>query len=595
MEIITLDFETYFDDDYSLSKMTTEEYVRDPRFQTHCLGLKNGTSGAIALSGRVLDRDKLRPLNNHAVLCHHGQFDGAILSHHYAIRPAFWFDTLSMARVALPHLRSHSLGSLAAHFGFQEKTVPYQEFKGKRILSYDLQTRLEQGCKDDLELTHALFLELLPMVPKEELQVIDLTIRMFTEPALRLDRPLLRVYLDKTQRDKEALLDRIGATKTELGSAEKFAELLRGYGIEPPTKLSPRTGREAYAFAKSDDGLKALAEHENPDVQALVAARLGTKSTITETRCQRLLDMATRGPMPVYLKYAGAHTFRWSGGDKMNWQNFPRRGDIRNSILAPEGYVIVVGDLAQIECRILNWLAGEEWVLQAFREGRDIYSEDASSFYGRKITKQDVLERHLGKTIELGCGFGMGGAKFQVTCRGGALGGPPVILSEAEAMQAVQLYRQTHRNVVNYWKEADRILQYLFGGGNFPLWGPFHIENRKIILPNDLSLDYSNLGYDGKDFFTLTRRGKAKIYGAKLVENIVQALARVVLSQAMLRISKKYKIVTCTHDEVVCLAPQVEGAEALKFVLAELIRMPVWADEKLPLAAEGGQGMRYGK
>jgi DNA polymerase len=344
--------------------------------------------------------------------------------------------------------------------------------------------------------------------------------------------------------------------------------------------------------------MKELAESENLTVSALANARLGSKSTIGETRAQRMLDMDTRGAMCVYLKYAGAHTTRWSGGDLMNWQNFTKGSDLRLSIKAPDGYRIVVGDCSQIECRILNQIAGQSDVLQAFREGRDLYSEGASRFYGRTITKSDKLERHLGKTLELGCGFGMGWAKFQTTCRRGALGGPPIILSDDEAKRAVSSYRKSHNLVKMLWSYGDSVLAGLVNPAFQMEWipGVLYVRNQRVWLPNKTFLDYTHLRYDDDtgEFHTTTRKGNQKCYGALLVENVVQALARVVLSQAMLKVAPHYRIVLCTHDDVCCIVPEAQAEEATAFVLETLRTPPLWMPT-IPLDAEGGHDTIYSK
>ncbi len=595
MNLITLDFETYFDQDYTLSKMTTEEYIRDSRFKVHCVGMKVDGEEPTVGAGKM----GVHGWNNFGILCHHAQFDGLILSHHYDIRPAFWFDTLSMARLLFPHAKSHSLGALAEMLGIGKKDVPYESFKGVRDLPPDLYNRVAEGCANDVELTYAIFKKLLPFVPRDELHIIDLTIRMFTEPALTLDRERMQAYLSKTQADKANALQALGVTKESLQSSEKFAALLRQLGVDPPTKPSPKNPeRNIYAFAKTDDGMKELLDHENDTVAALASARLGQKSTLGETRAQRLLDMSGRGPLPVYLNYCGAHTTRWSGGDSINWQNFTRGSEIRKSILAPPGYQLVIIDLAQIECRMLNWLAGEGAILDAFKEGRDLYAEGASRFYGRGISKADKQERHLGKTLELGCGYGMGWAKFQYTCRGGALGGAPITLTEDEARRAVGSYRTSHPAVVRLWKYADRLLGMLYNGGQAEQWGPMRVKGKYIILPNGAPLDYSNLTIVDGEY--TGRRGASKMYGAKLVENVIQALSRVVLSQAMLKIAPRRRIVTCTHDEVVYLAKTEEAPEALAEGLQIMKTPPAWCSRnsplgEIPLDAEGSFDVRYSK
>jgi len=584
MNLITLDFETYFNSDYTLSKMTTEEYIRDSRFKAHCVGLHgHGATEVIP----TIDPMRAAGIAESGVICHHAQFDALILSHHCNIRPAMWFDTLSMARLVFPHAKSHSLGALAEMLGIGKKDVPYESFKGVRDLSPELYNRVAAGCAQDVELTCAIFTKLLPYVPAEELRIIDLTIRMFTEPTLVLDRERMQAYLEKTQQAKEALLSQLGVAKSELQSSERFAALLRAAGQEPPVKVSPSDpDKQIYAFAKTDDGMKNLLESPDETIATLAGARLGQKSTIGETRAQRLLDMSGRGALPVYLKYCGAHTTRWSGGDAVNWQNFTRGSELRLSIMAPEGYRLVIGDLAQIEFRMEMWLAGEERELMALRAGQDVYCAAASGFYGRGITKADKLERQLFKTVLLGCGYGMGPEKFASVLKQQKL--------EGDAEYLVKYYRTTHPAIVQLWKYADKVLGFLYAGDHDFMWGPMRVCGKRIYLPNGAPLDYSNLTCDGKEFTAHGRAATAKIYGAKLVENVIQALSRVVLSQAMLKMAPRGRIVLTCHDEVVCLAKEEEAAGMLEFVLATLRTPPAWCPD-LPLDAEGVHDARYSK
>lgn len=588
MTLVTLDFETYFDNDYTLSKLTTEGYIRDPRFEVLCLAIKEDGKRA------TCDFTETK-VPEAGVICHHAHFDGLILSHHYGLRPHFWFDTLSMARCAFPNEKSHSLEKLAAKFGLGAKTVPYELFKGKRKkdMPLELLKQLENGCTDDVELTYALFKRLLPLVPKEELKIIDLTVRMFTEPVLRLDQERAQRYMDGLIARQEELLNSLGVDKKDLASANKFAALLEELGIDPPTKVSPRTGKVIYAFAKTDPGFLELVNSEDEQISALAEARLSAKSTIGETRAGRLLEMSKRGGLAVYLKYFGAHTGRWAGGDKLNFQNFPRGGELRKSLLAPDGFVLCVADLSQIECRMLNWLAGETWVLDAFREGRDLYCEMASDFYRRTITKADKRERFLGKTLVLGAGYGVGWKKLR-----GILKLNKIDLTESEAKHAIQVYRNKHPAVVNLWYEGDWILKQMYKSDpDKPFkhdWGPMEIHHRSVILPNGIALDYSNIDFEGKDLVLRNPRGMTKIYGGKFVENVVQALSRLVMSQAMLKIGSIYKIVTTTHDEIVYLAHEEEADTAMEIGL-KLIRVaPDWC-KTIPLEAEGGYAREYSK
>lgn len=590
MNLITLDFETYFADDYTLSKMTTESYVRNPRFKAHCEGRKiNDAPVKVGI-------DPLR-LDDCAALAHHAQFDGLILAHHYDLRPALWFDTMSMARLLYPHGR-HSLAALTKQFGLAEKTVPYNLFKGVRDLPPDIYRLVADGCAHDVELTHAIFKRMLPHVPKSELRIIDLTIRMFTEPALRLDRDLLTEYVRNTREEKDDLLSDCGITREDVGSADKFAALLRGLGVEPPVKLSKTTGKEAYAFAKTDAGLKSLLDHDDDRVVVLVEARLGVKSNMVEKRAERLLDMDTRGALCVYLAYAKAHTLRFAGGDKMNWQNLKRGSVLRSSLLAPEGRAVVVVDASQIEARLLNWFYGQWDILEKFRNKEDIYSQLATQFYGEHVDKSKPEKRGTGKQIELSCGYRAGADSIQNTARVGTYG-PPVHLTDDQALAARDLYRSTHPKVVEGWKYCDDVvLPALYAGAELQ-WGVLLIRDHKLYFPGEVAMDYSTLerGTDkwGKpSWYRRTTKGLANIHGGIVTQNIMECFARIILCDAMLKLSVHFKVVTCTHDEIVYLAPLKGAQYAFEYGVALLKIPPAWAPE-LPLDAEGGHDVRYSK
>lgn len=600
MNIITLDFETYFDDDYTLKKLTTEAYIRDPRFQALCLGVRLPDGQAFWLKPEEIQSWlDAQDWANTAILAHHAHFDGLILSHHYNIRPCMWFDTLCMARLLVGSHISVSLASLANHFNLGTKTVPYDQFKGRRYenLTADLIDALGEGCVQDILLTWSIFFKFYKEFPKEEYVVVDMTIRMFTEPTLIGDRETFqRVQMEEWSRKGE-LLAELGVCEKDLQSSSKFVELLRQEGVEPEFKQG-KNG-PIPAVAQTDDFMKGLIEHENSRVSNLASARLECKSTINETRAGRLAGMAGRGAMPVYLSYCGAHTTRWSGGDRVNFQNFPRGGELRKALRAPEGYKLAVVDLSQIECRILNYVAGQMDIVDAFATGRDLYSEGASRFYGYPVNKKDhPTERHLGKVLELGCGYGMGATKLQSTCHAGALGGPPILLDTLQASLAVQTYRDAHPGVVAYWKQGDTILRHLHGAGfdtTFS-WGPMKVMRGKILLPNGAPIFY-DLEYEAleRQWRRKTRKGYVSIWGGTLVENVVQAMARVVMSQAMMRIrALNYKILLTTHDEIVVLTPENYAETHYKFLEEEMKKTPDWLPG-IPLDAEGGFYDRYEK
>lgn len=406
MDIVTIDLETYYDREYSLSKMTTEAYVRDPRFEVIGVGVKVNDEPTVTYSGSSVKAFIIGlDYSDKAILCHNTAFDGAILSWHYDVKPKLWLDTMSMARPLHKATTGVSLMALAEHYKLGAKGTEVIAALGKHRSDFTTQELAQymDYCANDVELTYKLFQKLKVGFPVSELMVIDQTLRMYTEPKIRLDVSLLEKHHDNVLAKKQALLDKLGgaeAAKKTLMSNEMFAKLLRSAGIEPPTKVSLKTGKESWAFAKTDKAFTDLLEHPNPIVSTLVESRLGIKSTLEEKRTKNLIGVAERGALPIMLHYYGAHTGRFSGGDGLNFQNLPSRSDntIRRALRAPDGHKLVAADSAQIEARMVAWVAGQDDLVQAFREGRDVYSEFASEVYGRKITKADKVERFVGKT-----------------------------------------------------------------------------------------------------------------------------------------------------------------------------------------------------
>lgn len=614
MDIWTLDFETYFSKQYTLKKLTTEEYVRDERFETLLLGVRSPAGEyfwvekpAVPQFLASVDWSKC------AILAHHAHFDGLILSHHYGVTPHAWIDSLGMARLVVgPHVRV-GLDSLAALFNLKGKTVPYEHFEGRNFNQCDraLLDKLGAGCCHDVQLTWDIFNKLSASFPVGEYRINDFTIRMFTEPCLRADLSLLGEVWHEENKRRTAFLAELDVTAKDLASAEKFSALLRAEGVEPAMKAGRRG--PIPALAQNDDFMRSLADHASERVQMLAEMRLAQKSTGGQTRAERYGNMATRGALCVYLLYCGAHTTRWSGGDKSNFQNLKRGSKLRKAILPPEGHALSVVDLSQIECRLLNFIAGQWDVIEAFEKGADPYTPIASKFYGedvRKPSKADPPDvafamsqkRGTGKQLELSCGYGAGAETIKQTAKLGIYG-PPVYLSDEQSIFARDLYRSTHPEVVALWKEAEKMLFALERRQSFLWRRVLQLHDGKIYLPNGTALNYQTLHRhqpeDGeKSFWRLqTRKGFAKMYGAKLVENVIQALARVVISDAMLAVYQKHKLrpVMTAHDEIV-YALKKDGRELSIFdgICTILKTPPAWLPG-IPLDAEGGVFERYEK
>jgi DNA polymerase I-like protein with 3'-5' exonuclease and polymerase domains len=607
MDLITLDFETFYDRDYSLSKMTTEEYIRDPRFEAVGVGVKVGkgetewASGTMEQLGKYLRRFDW---DNSMMLAHNTMFDGAILSWHFDIQPKALADTMHMARALHGVESSASLKAVAERYGVGVKGTEVVRAMGKRRLDFTDEELSTYGdyCINDVNLTFDLFTKMSAKFPIKELKLIDLTLRMFTNPTLELDKNQLEAHLIAVRERKEQLLVEAGIEdKGDLMSNPKFAEMLRGFGVIPPTKISPTTGKETYAFAKNDEAFKALLEHDDDRVQSLVAARLGTKSTLEETRTQRFIDIASRGKLPVPVRYYAAHTGRWGGDDKINLQNLPSRGPnakaLKKAIIAPEGHTIIEADSAQIEARVLAWLAEQQDLVTAFANKEDVYKKMASTIYGVAVDDVTKDQRFVGKTTILGAGYGMGAVKFQAQLKTFGFDMPL-----DEARRVINIYRDANWNISNLWKECQIMLRYMVQGNrvNFGKAGVIGVDPDKkaLILPSGLPMYYTGLfGVEeekGPQYYYKTRAGDNKIYGGKVVENVCQAIARCIIGEQMLRIAKRYKVVLTVHDSIVCCVPDAETDAAKAYVEESMRWVPSWA-EGLPVDCEAGTAKSYGE
>jgi len=604
MNLITIDFETYYTSkDLGFKTQTTEEYVRDPRFEVIGVAVKVGDGETVWCTGsHVQIKSFLNTFDwgDSMVVAHNALFDMAILNWHFDIRPKAIADTLSMARAINGIEVGNSLKKLAEYYKLGVKGTEVVDAINLRQRDFSEQQLAQYGayCINDVDLTYDLFLTLLPMFQKVELKLIDLTIRMFTEPVLRLDESLLQQHLIEVKDRKRVLLDECGANIEDLMSNLKFAELLRGLGVEPPMKISLTTGKEALALAKSDEEFKALAEHPDERVQALVAARLGNKTTLEETRTERLIGIAGRGLIPVPLSYYAAHTGRWGGSDKINFQNFPSRGEnagkLKKSILAPEGHVIIDCDSAQIEARVLAWFAGQDDLVRAFKNGEDVYKIMASAIYRKPVDEVTKNERFIGKTTILGSGYGMGAQKFQGQLKNF---GTEVTLEEAKRI--IDTYRSAYPKIPTLWTQGSAAIDAMTKKRTAK-WGngAVIIGADGILMPNGLYQRYPNLrkmrDKDGKDQYIYdSRKGAVKLYGGKLTENICQGLARCIIGEQLIKISRKYRVVLTVHDAVACVAPKEEAKEAMAYVMECMRVVPLWA-EGIPLNCEAGMGESYG-
>lgn len=610
MNLITIDFETYYDREYSLSKLTTEEYVRDERFEVIGVAVKvdDGVTewftGTKEETGEFLGQFAW---GNAMVLCQNTAFDAAILEWHFGYRPKAYADTMSMGQALHGIDKSVSLKNLAILYGVGMKGTEVNDALGKRredFTQYDL-AQYGGYCKNDVELTYLLFSRMVHHFLKDnrkELKLIDCTIKMFARPQFEVDIPLLKDHLANVIRKKAELFASSNCTSEVLNSNPKFAALLESFGVAPPMKISATTGKETYAFAKTDEDFKLLLEHEDERVQAVVAARLGTKSSIEETRTQRFIGIGTRGLMPVPLKYSGAAvTHRWSGFD-FNLQNLPRKSPLRKAMLAPKGHVVLAGDLSNIELRLGLWAAKQDDQVDKIREGVDLYRDfiaGALDLNYADIAK-DSDERFVGKVCNLSLIYGTGDEKLKNTVR--VQSGGKITIPMEQATMLKNTYRDTNKWVVEQWNQGSVVLDCLLQGHSMSYLrdGIIQVTPQGLVKPGGLVLAYPDLrksrnqeGFWQYDY--AQKRGmRDKVYGSKVYQRCIQSLARDIIGDMVLELDKIFGVALQVHDEIVCIVPESE-AESAKAKMLEVMSTPRDWYANLPLAAEAGYGASYGE
>lgn len=625
LKYIFADFETHYSRDYTLKKLDAPSYILDPRFEAICLGIAEGVKDPPYLvDGPDIPRffDSLHG-QHIAMISHHALFDMCIASWQFGYVPQLIVDTMAMARTLRQHcLDSVSLESVAEHFGMAKGKAIHKVIGMTRadIITNGLWPEYTAYNLNDVELCRQIFLRLLPELPVEELILHDMVARCAIEPVLRLNEDVLAENLGAEQARKAELFAKASAItgltdESQLMSNPQFAELLQSLDVDPPMKVSKQTGKTTYAFSKGDRAFLELLESDDLRVATLVEARLAHKSTLEETRTQRMLNIGRleffpfkrkqTGLMPIPLMIGAAITHRLGGGWQLNPQNWGRKSAIRKSIEAPPGHVIMTADSRQIEARMNAWFCGQDDLLDEFRSGTDVYASFASTIYGKPIDKDEhPRERFVGKTGILQLGYQAAWRKFKLTIwllsyhdEGG-----PVELSEKEAQRTVAGYRNKYSKISGMWDILPQLFNVLVGIEPPRQFGPLRVEKGRVVGPNGLSLYYDNLKFDFENWkgeWTYRYNGHTyKLYGGKFLENIIQFLARIAVMQAAVRLKKPLaeyatRLTHSSHDEIVYTVPENHVGPVEALLRQEMKRPPDWAPT-LPLDVDIGVGYNYG-
>jgi DNA polymerase len=556
------------------------------------------------------------------MVTHNALFDMCICAWRYGFVPRLMVDTLGVSRAVLGHvLSSHSLAPVATHLGLGTKGSTIQDAVGVHLADLKesplfYKEYIRYALNDD-ELCAGIFEKLVVngCFPQEELLVMDMVLRCAVNPKFVLDRFELASHLGEVEAAKSALLARTTVGVDDLMSNNNFAAVLRTHGVEPPTKISKVTGKVTYAFAKTDPGLIALEEHEDSAVQALVAARVGHKSTLEESRTKRLISVAnlnwsaTGDPSgydkclaPVPLRYGAAHTHRLGGDWKLNYQNLGRKSRLKNAHKAPPGCTVINADAKQIEARGVATLCGQDDLVAQFVAGEDVYASFASVKFGRPISaKNDPGERFIGKIGVLQLGYGAGWASYQDALRVQSRSqlGYEITVDDFEAREVVDAFRARYPAIPRSWRVLNTTgIDVLAHGGSSFKFGPCEFEKGIIHGPNGLRLHYDNLErVDGEWWFTYNKL-REKTYGGKLLENIIQFLARIATMQAGVRVQKRLleldeELALQVHDSLVYVVRDEHVARVCEVLTEEMSRPLSWAP-RWPLAVEIATGADYG-
>ena len=614
---IYYDVESVWAVGYSLSNMNVFEYMADPRFEL--ISMTAELEGKVYQSWgheQTLRLMRKLPFNRCRAVAHNGnEFDHLVLKYVGGVEAAEYADTLCMAR---PFHNRVGLGALVEEYGIGSKNnAILLQTKGKRAADFsrDEIMAMLQYNKDDTAQLKMLYGFLRSRLSDAEMDVIDMTAKMACKPRLVADRELLAQTLWQVQEQKEEQLrslfpilgtDSLEDTKSALMSAAKFGKALEALGVEVPMKESPsKPGKFVPALAKTDAAFQALQEHPDERVATMVAARLGAKSTLLESRLQTMLAMTafTGGALPVTLAYYGAdQTGRYSGR-VYNPQNLsrvdpkkPKLTDaLRRAIMAPDGKIVVVRDLSGIELRTNMTLAGQWDMVDMLAAGGDLYCHFAGEhLYHRAVTKNDKAERMVGKISHLSLGYGSGPGTFANMCR---IQGVTLDLTPESI---VKTYRTAMSKVAAMWKSAQKAIPSMLenGGVEIDELGLIRTVHQGIQLPSGRVLRYPNLrkevNEDGKaEWVCDASRGIKRLYGGMLVENINQAVARDILTAHALEINADTPVSHVVHDEIVCVTDESDGPDLLEY-MGEVMARPLEYWPELPLASEGDTAKRYG-
>lgn len=660
--VVTLDFESYFDDDYGLRDLSPIEYVTHDKWEV--LGLAHLTVDGAAPFVNYEDHVQFEvgeektlshlrylqglygpALEGCTVAMQNAPFDALVLAKRYGISPAFIIDTVDLARQWNAR-QPHGLAELAKQFGLPAKGVT-EDFKGltartrwvkpksrkkgpKMPVTMPLATpeqlsKLAGYAMNDVARQWEVFTLLMGRVsnPLTEFRVMRHTLNLILKPTLMVDfehgQKLVTMYTEELNKEVSAT----GCSSEEISGNKSFAalmiEALTAAGDDISHYMKDMKAGPALAMAKADDEREELLTHGDLRVRQLMGARVAQKSwPLHIARVLRIMSqaMANDGVLCAPLLYHGGHTGRYSGGWKINLQNLSKNGIlalIRKLLIAPPGHLLVVVDAAAIEARVLAWIAGQWDLVDKFAKGEEIYCGFAEKVLGYPVRKPrkdgggiPAIEKKLlwarnsiGKIGILGCGYGMGQEKIF------GMGAGEIDLDMA--LKIRDTYRSENQSIVQFWKTIEKAFCYtakykkpavIERGIRFDAYSDCDVV---MTLPNGREMHYIDVKLkpdkygDKIEVYNGREHKWEHLWGGTLTENCVQAMARDVLVEAMLRLEDQgIHTALSVHDELVMVVEEEQAQSALVSAISALSETPKWAD-RMPLSAEGSVMKCYQK
>lgn len=597
MVILAVDWETFYDtkSGYSLSKMPMEEYIFDKRFRVHIAGVSiDGAPSQAMTHNELVHLFGGLDWSKTVFIAHNCAFDGAILVWKYGHMPSLFVDTRGLANAFIrPYSKRVDLDSCARFCNLPLKSGILPKTDGMTLEDIIANGYYDQYCAyacQDNDNALALAKLFLPRLNAVEKWRLDWSIRNYVRGRLKLDVSLLQQSIDEIEAERKAILAEMDlADPTILRSPKRFADYLKSLGVV--VQYTNGKNGEIPAISKKSPFVRELLRHEDPQVRAAIKARLYFSSSIDITRSKRLLRMAeiTGGRMLIPTIYYAAHTGRPGGTEGVNVTNFRKpdrsKGErvlYREAIHCKPGMVMVDADASQIEARICCWLAKCKPLLEAFRDGVDVYCKYGTEVvYGREITRADEKERQICKVEVLSLQYGVGADTLYERLQADG-----IMLERVDALEHVDKYRRAYPEILEFGAEVVELLGWCATNDKeVSHRGIFKLSSRGVRLPDGRELLYDKLQKNGRELIYWSHKWNAwnKLYAGSMNENICQALANTIVGT----VHAKYRedTVFMIYDSIVRHVPLIEAQRVGEETVATLSTPPSWAPD-LPLAAE---------